>query len=208
MQKTKAPQARAAFFFTALLLSWGIAPHRCFSQAEKRLSQEEKIMRSQEYYQEGKKLLVDGNYAEADKAFKKAQYLLSGAAPGAPFTAPEKTQHMAAAGPKPNLLAQEAYAASLSGSSQEAIELYLKAIQLPGENPNLYYNTAIEYLKTNQFKKAALFFKKVIQLKIPSPFHKKFQNFLIPLIRLFLLLAKWILPQYRRLLPLLLSPRS
>lgn len=168
MPKTKTPAAPAAVFFTALLMSWGILSLHCFSQTEKGLSQEEKVTRSKEYYQEGKKFLADGNYSEADKAFKKAQGLLSSLAPDKPFTAsgertegPAPTQ--AAAQPKPSL-GEKACAASLSGSSQEALTLYLEAIQLSPENANLYYNAAIEYLKTNQFKKAAQFFQKVIQL--------------------------------------------
>lgn len=169
MPKTKAPAAPAAVFFTALLISWGILSLHCFSQTEKGLSQEEKVTRSKEYYQEGKKLLADGNYSEADKAFKKAQDLLSGLSPDKPFPVPgERTEGLAppaqaAAQPKSDLM-EKAYAASLSGSSQEALALYLEAIQLSPESANLHYNAAIEYLKTNQFKKAAQFFQKVIQL--------------------------------------------
>lgn len=50
------------------------------------------------------------------------------------------------------------------GQIWEAIDAYKKALELTPENPNLHYNLAIEYLKSNKFAEAAEEFKKVIEL--------------------------------------------
>lgn len=162
MKKTKLLQNNISFFFATLLISWAIFVFPCFSQAGKDLSQEEKVQRSQSYYEEGKKLLADGKYAEADKAFKNAQQLLSGTSSSASFMPLEETP--LATAPSGPSITEKAFAASLKGSSQEAIALYLEAIEASEGDANLYYNTAIEYLKTNQFRKASEFFKKAILL--------------------------------------------
>ena len=135
------------------------------TQQTPEFSHEDTVRKSQEYYTAGKKLLEEGDYAAADEAFKKAQGLLINASPPVrveqittpPLTTPEKI-------PIEPSLAGKALAASKKEASQEAINLYLKALELAAENPNLHYNLGVEYLKAGEYKKAAESFKKVITL--------------------------------------------
>ena len=141
-----------------------------WAQQEKPLSSEEKLQKSNEYYAAGKQLLQEGNYLAADAEFKKAQMLLA-TAPLLPLPLTIKPQNPApleakkkAPAPPPPTIAQKAWQSSKEDKPDEAIPLYLKAIELNPKNTNLYYNLGIAYLKTSQFPKAAEAFKKTIQL--------------------------------------------
>lgn len=134
------------------------------TQQTPEFSHEDTVRKSQEYYTAGKKLLEEGNYTAADEAFKKAQGLLVNASPALveQIAAPLRTT--AEEMPAIASLAEKALEASKKEASQEAINLYLKALELAAENPNLHYNLGVEYLKAGEYKKAAESFKKVITL--------------------------------------------
>lgn len=124
------------------------------AQGEVELSAEQKIKKAKEYYLTGKQLIQQGNYSAADEEFKKAQQLLKESS----STATSKTQ------PALQSPVAKAWEVAKKGGLEEAILQYVKAISLEPQNPDLHYNLAIEYLKTNQFMKASEAFKRVIQL--------------------------------------------
>lgn len=151
-----------------LLLNHGAG----FTQGGISLSPEEKLKKSNEYYTSGKQLLAEGNYAQADAEFKKAQMLLS-ASPAVIIPNPKpQNQPLAEVKKKeikkavilPPSIAKLAWQFSQQDKPGEAIPLYLKAIKQNPANVNLYYNLGIDYLKTNQFQKAQECFIKCIQL--------------------------------------------
>lgn len=152
--------------FLLLFAFFALVYADCFSQQGRESSHEDTIQKSQEYYSRGKELLAQGDYTAADEAFKKAQYFLSALPAAAAAQATGITQPVAMPlAPAPALSAsEEAFAASQKGASEEAIKLYQKAIALTPQDADLYYNLALEYLKTNQFGKAGESFKKVLRL--------------------------------------------
>jgi len=118
---------------------------------------------ARKYYQEGKELMSQGDYAGANEAYKKAQQILENSKSGfSPSTVPEP------AGVKENkknrLIVEEAAEYDAQGNFKEALSLYLKAVKLFPKNANLYYNLGVEYIKTGQFKEAAQAFLTSIQL--------------------------------------------
>lgn len=125
------------------------------AQGEVEFSAEEKLKKAKEFYLTGKELMQQGNYSAADEEFKKAQQLLKGASP--PLTS--KT---------PSVLLTTPGQPQVSPPPQPALQSPVakawEAANLQPQNPDLHYNLAVEYLKTNQFTKAAEAFKRVIQL--------------------------------------------
>lgn len=142
------------------------------AQGEVELSAEQKIKKAKEYYLIGKQLIQQGNYSAADEEFKKAQQLLKESSSTVtsktqPVLVTTPSQPQVSPPPQPALQSPVAKAWELAKKGEaleEAILQYLKAISLEPQNPDLHYNLAVEYLKTNQFMKASEAFKRVIQL--------------------------------------------
>ena len=132
----------------------GLASDSQSHQPEVRAPQEEKIQKARVYYLSGKALSQQGNYAAADEEFKKAQQLLDGSRLA--LSPPEKTSS-----PSP---AAKALEAAKIGETKAALSFYLKAIELSPQNPNLHYNLALVYIKTESFKEAAQALKKTLEL--------------------------------------------
>jgi tetratricopeptide (TPR) repeat protein len=136
----------------------------CFAQQDINLTPQEKTQKAKEYYVSGRLLLQQGNYGAANAQFKKAQDLLSqepalaqggtAALPLVPSTTAQTS------------LAQRAFAAAQQGLAQEAIALYLRAIDASPKDADLYYNLGLEYLKTKRFGEATQMFRRVIQLNV------------------------------------------
>lgn len=142
----------------------------CRAQQDEGPSQEEKTQKAREYYASGKALLEQGNYKGADAQFKKAQGLLTQdlSLRGNEAILPKAASPPAAprdGRPSDTLsAAKKAWEAAKKGANQEAIALYQEAINALAPNASLYYNLALEYLKTKRFKEAAQAFKRAIQL--------------------------------------------
>lgn len=154
----------------------------CCAQQDAGLSQEEKTQKAREHYASGKTLLQQGDYKGADAQFKKAQGLLNQDSSISPDTAgsslrtneaseatlPEIASSPAAPRndrPSDTLsVAKKAWETAKKGANQEAISLYQEAINALAPNANLYYNLALEYLKTKRFREAAQAFKRAVQL--------------------------------------------
>lgn len=144
----------------------------CRAQQDEGLSQEEKTRKAREYYASGKALLEQGDYKGADAQFKKAQGLLTQNLPSdKPKSSPSgSSQNLTLSEadrqpPEETLSpAKKAWEAAKKGANQEAISLYQEAITALAPNANLYYNLALEYLKTKRFREAAQAFKRAIQL--------------------------------------------
>jgi tetratricopeptide (TPR) repeat protein len=162
------------------------------AQEEAGLSAEQKIQKAQEHYLKGKELIQAQDYQTADEEFKKAQQILESASPPT-TTAEAQTADVVVASenkapPDREAITQEATAVSSAPAAKEvkppalsevasqakeldqkgqlesAISLYLKAIEQQPNNPNLYYNLAVEYLKTYNYSLAEEEFKRVIAL--------------------------------------------
>jgi tetratricopeptide (TPR) repeat protein len=120
----------------------------------------DKIKKAKEYYSAGEKYMQEGNYALADEELKKAQDLLGGIPPR---TAPPAQASPAADEPTVSS-ARRAWLLSQKEQSKDAIPLYLRAIEIEPQSSDLYYNLAIEYLKTKQFNQAVKMFLKSLAL--------------------------------------------
>ncbi|MBU0503808.1 MAG: tetratricopeptide repeat protein [Candidatus Omnitrophota bacterium] len=131
------------------------------------LSKEEKVKKAQEYYSAGREMSKQGDYTQANEAFKKAQQLLgrvdpkSVAAIAAPVNNASMTQ--AALG-EPPAAKKEIEPLIIRGSPEEMAIHYLRAIEKSPKDPNLYYNLGVEYLRSNRFSLAAEAFSQVIRL--------------------------------------------
>jgi tetratricopeptide (TPR) repeat protein len=128
-------------------------------------SPDDKVKKAKEYYLSGEKYLQEGNYILADEELKKAQDLLGGLpARTAPLAPASLTAEEA-----PLSSARRAWLLSQKGQSKDAIVLYLRAIEIEPQNSDLYYNLAIEYLKTKQFSQAVGMFLKSLSLNPNQP---------------------------------------
>ena len=132
----------------------------CLPDKRVTAGQEEKIQKARVYYLSGKSLSQQGKYAAADEEFKKAQQLLDGSR--LTLSPPEKISR-----PSPALNALEA---AKIGNIQEALSLYIKAIELSPRDANLHYNLALVYIKTESFKEAAQEFRKTLELNPKDKF--------------------------------------
>jgi tetratricopeptide (TPR) repeat protein len=171
----------ACFFITTLQMNLS-------AQEEAGLSAEQKIQKAQEHYLKGKELIQAQDYQAADEEFKKAQQLLEGTSPVKPAEAiaqedkplptPIETTAKVVT-PTPESVVNAAKAPSLSesaslvmkakefnqnGQLEQAVSLYLKAVELAPNNPDLHYNLAVEYLKTYRYSLAEEEFKRVLDL--------------------------------------------
>ena len=142
-------------------------------RAEEEVSREQLLQKSRQYFQEGERFYNQGDYPRADEEFKKAQELLEGLKHDQTLVVTEYEKE------ESSLIENEAKETGLAdydvylesamgfaknGDSERAISYYLRAIALAADKSNLYYNLAIEYLKTKQFNQAAEELNKVIQL--------------------------------------------
>ncbi len=110
------------------------------------LTRAEIIQRADEYFAKGKELILKENYLAADEEFKKAQILLGGS------------------GKVPEDEGADKKIAKFKGQdAKDAIEYYLKVIAFNPNNPDIYYNLALEYLKTAQYTEAAAALKQVVR---------------------------------------------
>lgn len=125
------------------------------------LSKEEKVKKAQEYYSFGRELARQGNYTQANEEFKKAQQLLAREGPesAAEPSAPVNNTKTQAIPPK-----KEIEPLIVKGTSEEMVTRYLRATEVFPNDPNLYYNLGVEYLKSNHFSLAAQAFNQVIRL--------------------------------------------
>ncbi|TAN62286.1 tetratricopeptide repeat protein [bacterium] len=151
----------------------------CRAQQDGGISQEEKVQKAREHYASGKALLEQGDYKGADAQFKKAQGLLT---QGSSLPAPEGLGQPAGRQAIPAEIAsppaapgngrasdtlsvaRKAWEAAKRGAPEEAISFYQQAINTCAPNSDLYYNLALEYLKTKRFREAAQAFKRAVQL--------------------------------------------
>ncbi|MFH1398059.1 MAG: tetratricopeptide repeat protein [Candidatus Omnitrophota bacterium] len=129
------------------------------------LSKEEKVKKAREYYSSGREMSRQGNFTQANEAFKKAQQLLGR----------EKLKSVTAlAAPVGNAPAQAALSQAaakkeiepliIKGTPEEMSIHYLRAIEKSPKDSNLYYNLGVEYLRSNRFSLAAEAFNQVIRL--------------------------------------------
>lgn len=120
---------------------------------------QERAQKAREYFLAGKELIRQGNYAAADSEFKKAQQLLQDAL--LPVVS-------AKAEPKPAVVREEAEkpkeTKEIHKLTEDPISDYLGAIRINPKNPDLHYNLACEYIKTNEYKLAEEEFKRALQL--------------------------------------------
>ncbi len=129
------------------------------------LSKEEKVKKAQEYYSSGREMSRQGNFTQANEAFKKAQQLLGRDNPKS-VTALAVPVSQA---PAPAALGQTAAKKEIEplivkGTPEEMAIHYLRAIENSPKSPNLYYNLGVEYLKSNRFSLAAEAFNQAIRL--------------------------------------------
>ncbi|MFC1592401.1 tetratricopeptide repeat protein [Candidatus Omnitrophota bacterium] len=144
----------------------------CVSAQESEVSRSQLVEKSKQHYQEGEKLYAEGNYSGADEAFKKAQDLLDYIEPPELVVEKQAAGSIPAGNNKDIAVEEEARVDYLKkalefsnrGASQKAIPNYLKAIESIPANADIYYNLAVEYLKTKQFDLAAEAFQQVIRL--------------------------------------------
>jgi tetratricopeptide (TPR) repeat protein len=151
----------------------------CFAELDMELPREEKVQRAREHYASGKAFLEQGDYKGADAQFKKAQDLLAqGSSLPAPkgLSLPAGKQAIlpeAASSPAAHRddrpsdtisVAKKAWEAAKGDAPEEAISFYQQAINTCAPNSDLYYNLALEYLKTKRFREAAQAFKRAVQL--------------------------------------------
>lgn len=141
----------------------------CSAQQDEVISQEEKTQKAREYYASGKALLEQQDYKGADAQFKKAQGLLTqnllSDEPKSSHSGNSQNLTLSETDSQPALSpAKKAWEAAKKGANQEAISLYQEAINALAPSANLYYNLALEYLKTKRFREAAQAFKRVVQL--------------------------------------------
>ena len=156
MKKTSRSVSRA------VVLGVFLVPGLVFGQdrAAVSFSPDEKVKKAKEYYLAGEKYLQEGNYILADEELKKAQDLLGGLPAQEVSPAPASLAVEGA----PLSSARRAWLLSQKEQSKEAIVLYLRAVEIEPQNSDLYYNLAIEYLKTRQFSPAANMFLKSLSL--------------------------------------------
>ncbi len=155
------------FFYRYLLISLSvlfITQTNLTAEQDSGSSSRQKIKQASEYNLRGKQFLQQGDYASANQEFKKAQAILntipleSAASVRPAESVPNKNQ------PEEKSWAVKAREAAKSGKAEEAIQYYLKAIAQDAKNTYLYYNLAVEYLKTKKFKEAASTLKQLVRL--------------------------------------------
>jgi len=178
---------RQAGIFLACLITLCL-PLSLTAQEEVTLTPEQKIQKAQEHYSKGKELIQSQDYQTADEEFKKAQQLLEGALPppvepmqgsiqeseplpalaaanvAAPTPAPAVNAAKVPGLSEPVSFAMKAKESDQNGQLEQAIALYIKAVDLEPRNPELHYNLAVEYLKAYNYSLAEEEFKKVIAL--------------------------------------------
>lgn len=124
-------------------------------QEANEISSRQKLQLAERYYSEGKQFILQGDFARADQEFKKAQQALE-TAEVKPFEpVPVETAQP---------LATEDWETVQNNKPQEVIDFLLRAIARYPENPDLYYNLAIQYIKSERFKEAAEALKRVIKV--------------------------------------------
>ena len=119
------------------------------------ISSRQKLQLAERYYSQGKQFIQQGDFARADQEFKKAQQALETAEVKASEPVPVET-----AQPLP----VEDWATVQKNKPQELIAYLLRAIERDPGNPDLYYNLAVQYIKSERFKEAAEALKQVIKV--------------------------------------------
>jgi len=155
------------FFYRYLLISLSvlfITQTNLTAEQDSGSSSGQRTKQASDHYLRGKQFLQQGDYASANQEFKRAQAILNtisleGAASVSPAeSVPNKNQA------EEKSWAVKAWEASKSGKAEEAIQYYLKAIAQDAKNTYLYYNLAVEYLKSKKFKEAASSLKQLVRL--------------------------------------------
>ncbi len=134
-------------FFLLLRISYAESQSKLDEFVIPGLTRTEIIQRASEYFAKGRELIAKEDYLAADEEFKKAQILLGGPAQALEDSAEDKKI--------------KKYAGQ---DSKEAIEYYLKIVALNPKNTDIYYNLALEYLKSAQYVEAAAALKQVVRL--------------------------------------------
>ncbi len=136
----------AAFVFLFFRISYAGPQDKPDDSVIPGLTRTEIIQRASEYFARGKELIQKEDFLAADEEFKKAQVLLGGSAQASKDSAADKKIE--------KFKGQD---------SKEAIEYYLKIVAFNPENPDIYYNLALEYLKGAQYTEAAAALKQVVR---------------------------------------------
>ncbi len=118
------------------------------------LSSEEKALRAKSYYEAGKQLIQQGDYAAADSEFKKAQQLL-GAAP-VKTTLELEPAPIIEKKPQPSIIIPQ--------EPPRDLKYYIQAVTKEPKNSDLRFNLAVEYLKAEEFRRAERELKYAVQL--------------------------------------------
>ncbi len=126
---------------------------------------------AQEYYLEGKKLLLKGDYEGANKAFQKAEEILSKCSSGEELKQKtlyikKEVKSLQPKVAKNNLknISTQAKLAFEEGKYKKALDFYKELLKMHSKNSNLYYNLGVIYLKEANYIKAAQAFEKVVCL--------------------------------------------
>lgn len=142
-------------FCLFLFVIIGVGAHLCFALAQ---SDSGRMQKAKEYFAAGREFVLQGNYTAADSEFKKAQQLLG----VTPVLSVAKAKPEAAIAASRTVKAKEAVIDM--EKTKDPFSYYAKAIKLQPKNSDLHYNLAVEYLKVNEYSRAAEEFKRTLQL--------------------------------------------
>lgn len=138
---------------------------------------------AEKYYQEGKEMLVQGNYEKANEAFKKSEAILeqlniSGRTIGQETEG--KTKPKKVEGEKAGIIkvcagknigdkfeegiVQKAYESYAKGELEQAEKLYNDALKIYPRNYDISYNLGVIYLKKSEYLKAAEMFETAVSI--------------------------------------------
>ncbi len=121
------------------------------------------IAKAKEHYDKGKEHSLKGEYSKANEEFKKAEEILS----KGKYEEKVSSRHLSL-GTDKNIVVQQiienAKKASLRSSPQEAIKYYLDLLNFAPDNPDIYYNLGVEYLKKYDYFDAVQEFMHAIRL--------------------------------------------
>jgi len=130
---------------------------------------DEQINNAQIYYLKGKELMLKGDYKSAEEFFKKAEEILD------KLTSSSAEQKIGKESPKIFIekkkeekkdkdILEEAEHAFQKEEYDKALSIYKEILKKYPQNPDIYYNLGVIYLKKSNYIQAAHYFEKVIQL--------------------------------------------
>ena len=110
-----------------------------------------KLEEAKKHYAEGQRLIREGDYASANTEFTKAELFL-------------KEEALLVETPLPKETYVTADDAAKKEQVERAMRFYLDKIKKETNNPDFYYNLALDYLKKGQFIFAEEYFKLTLNL--------------------------------------------